>query len=173
MSVSSSEPLRVVIANEAAMESLGAILARTAGKGGGLTVALQGPLGAGKTTLTRGFLRALGHVGPVKSPTFTLVETYDLNCGSVHHFDLYRLHDPDELELLGVRDYFSPHAICLVEWPERGGGVLPTFDLSLDIHYHDQGRAVNIQGTHPRGYEVARSQELLLLKNNFSNRLPP
>jgi len=155
----------VVIENEVAMETLGACLARTVGRGG-LSVALQGPLGAGKTTLARGFLREWGYLGTVKSPTFTLVEPYDLPMGTVYHFDLYRLLDPEELELIGVRDYFVPGVICLVEWPEKGEGMLPVLDLRVDIHYQEEGRIAEITAGSPRGGEVLT--HLLRSYNSFS-----
>lgn len=131
------------IANEAAMLALGATLATRFPHGGLIT--LHGDLGAGKTTLVRGLLRALGYNGIVKSPTYTLVEPYSLATLHVYHFDLYRLSDPEELEYLGIRDYLRPNALCLVEWPERAGGSLPKADLQVVIHHAGDSRHVEIR----------------------------
>lgn len=136
------------------MEELGARLAR-AGETSGL-IYLQGPLGAGKTTLVRGFVHGAGFKVRVKSPTYTLVESYVRGDLRIYHFDLYRLADPEELEYIGVRDYFEEDAVCLVEWPERGAGVLPPPDLTAHIALREPGREVHLEAHTARGARFTR-----------------
>jgi tRNA threonylcarbamoyladenosine biosynthesis protein TsaE len=112
----------------------------------GSVVYLEGDLGAGKTTLARGILRGMGHQGPVTSPTYTLLESYVSGACRVHHFDLYRVESPEELENIGIRDLLDGETIALVEWPDRGDGVLPPPDLVVRIAFSANGRRVGFQG---------------------------
>ena len=137
------------LADEQAMSDFGALIARVT-QGHGL-IFLVGNLGMGKTTLSRGIIRGLGHVGAVKSPTFTLVEPYEIGDIRAFHFDLYRLVDPEELEFLGIRDYFDDDALCLIEWPDKGAGFLPKPDLTITISPQDSGRSLNILSQGSRG----------------------
>jgi tRNA threonylcarbamoyladenosine biosynthesis protein TsaE len=147
-----AEVLAVTASDEAAMVSLGAQLASVCEPG--LVVFLQGDLGMGKTTLCRGFIQSLGHTGAVKSPTYTLVEPYELAGRQVYHFDLYRLGDAQELEYMGIRDYFGDMSVCLVEWPERGQGALPIADLVINIDREGQGRVLAFSALTDRGRGV-------------------
>ncbi len=132
-----------------ATEALGAKLAAALANGG--VVHLRGDLGAGKTTLVRGLLRALGHAGTVKSPTYALVEPYRLGGRAVYHFDLYRLVDAEELEYIGIRDFLEDAALLLIEWPERGEGVLPPPDLRLAFEHRPDGRRCRLSAASARG----------------------
>lgn len=116
-----------------------------------LVVFLNGDLGAGKTTLTRGFVRGMGHNGNVKSPTYTLVEPYELPPWQVYHFDLYRLGDPEELEYMGIRDYFSDNCCCFIEWPEKGAGLLAKADIIINMVYQGEQRIVELNACSIRG----------------------
>lgn len=141
--------MSLVIPDAEAMAALGARLAATSS--GGAIIYLAGELGTGKTTLVRGWLRGLGFHGHVRSPTYTLVETYSLADHPIHHLDLYRLTDPEELEWIGIRDLVESANLCLIEWPERGTGLLPAPDLEIQLAYHGEGRRVALRVCTDRG----------------------
>jgi len=142
-------PADIKLPDAAATERLGAILA--AGIGPGRVLHLRGELGAGKTTLVRGLLRALGYAGRVKSPTYTLVEPYTLSRLDLYHFDLFRFHDRSEWVGSGFRDYFSPETACIVEWPERAGDLLPPPDLQIRLEMAGEGRQALVEACTPAG----------------------
>ncbi len=143
------------LADAAETEALGAAIAR--GLRPGLVVYLRGDLGSGKTTLVRGLLHQLGHTGAVKSPTYTLVEDYVFADLAIYHFDLYRLGDPEELELIGIRDYLDGRSCCLVEWPERGAGALPPADLEIELRHRKTGRDAHLRGVTMAGQVLLAS----------------
>lgn len=138
--------------NAKAMENLGRRLATACPAGS--RIYLQGELGAGKTTWVRGFLRGLDYAGKVKSPTYTLVESYRLQGRSIHHLDLYRVNDPEELEAIGLRDYMDGSGICLVEWPERGNGLLAEPDVLIRIAIRGKGREVSLAAHSATGEKI-------------------
>ncbi|MDX1491134.1 MAG: tRNA (adenosine(37)-N6)-threonylcarbamoyltransferase complex ATPase subunit type 1 TsaE [Pseudohongiellaceae bacterium] len=165
--------LSLYLADEASTEELGKLLAMassqsTADNEVGPTLGgrlfLSGDLGAGKTTLSRGIVRAYGHHGAVKSPTYTLVEPYELVNGNIYHFDLYRLSEPEEVEFLGVEDYFSPRNLCIIEWAEKGAGFLPRPDLRVTLSIEGEGRRATLGADTKRGHEI--TQNLLGLCQN-------
>ncbi len=134
--------MTIVLASEQETEAYGAQLWQELPSQ--CVVFLNGTLGAGKTTLVRGFLRAGGHSGAVKSPTYTIVEEYKLESQLIYHFDLYRLKDPEELEWIGIQDYFAGQAICFIEWPEMGKGMLPDADMVINISVEGQSRMLEV-----------------------------
>lgn len=153
--------LEIQVESATAMERLAAGFAQGLRECGiPVVITLQGPLGAGKTTWCRGLLRALGYSGGVKSPTYTLVESYSLEqvglSSRLHHFDLYRLADPDELEYIGGRDYFDGTAICVIEWPEHGSGAIPPADVQISIEYQqkDHGRRLTMTSRTNAGEQI-------------------
>jgi tRNA threonylcarbamoyladenosine biosynthesis protein TsaE len=142
MSLHNPDHITLNLPDEAATMALGARLAGVLR--GGLAVWLQGNLGAGKTTLVRGLLRGLGYEGKVKSPTYTLVEPYVISGLYLYHFDLYRFVDPEEWEAAGFRDYFNPESVCLIEWPEKAGDLLPPADIEISLEPSGAGRAATL-----------------------------
>lgn len=126
---------------------------------GGAVVYLQGSLGAGKTTFCKGVIAAFAYSGLVKSPTYTLVEPYELAEQTLYHFDLYRLGDPEELEFLGVRDYFQEQNICLIEWPERGVGYLAPADIVVELVPENGGRRLRLNANSKKGKDYLQHCE--------------
>jgi tRNA threonylcarbamoyladenosine biosynthesis protein TsaE len=146
--------LNTELPDEAATLALGGALAACLAPG--LTIYLRGELGAGKTTLARGVLRGLGFAGRVKSPTYTLVEVYEVSRLHLHHFDFYRFHDPREWTDAGFRESFNGRNVSLIEWPEKAAGQLPPADLEITLTSSGSGRSASLRATSPRGTQVAQ-----------------
>lgn len=136
-----------------ATAALGAALAQCllAGAASGLVIWLEGELGAGKTALVRATLRALGHAGPVKSPTFTLLELYKVSSLYCYHFDFYRFNEPREFQDAGLGEYFDGRAVCFVEWPDKAAGFVPAADLRIRLVHAGDGRELTITAKNNRG----------------------
>ena len=147
--------LVVQLQDEAATNALGGQLAHALQPG--LSLHLSGELGSGKTTLVRACLRALGYAGRVKSPSYTLVEPYELSSLSLYHFDFYRLKDPREWQDAGFRDYFKDDSVCLVEWPEKAGALLPPPDLEIRLSYAGEGRRAELLSRTKKGGQLLQS----------------
>lgn len=153
--------MQLVLQNEGDTEALGAALWALLPEK--CLVFLYGDLGAGKTTLVRGLLRAAGYQKAVKSPTYSLVEEYRLSAGRrLFHFDLYRLKDADELEWIGMEDYLRQDALCFIEWPQMGDGVLPVADLEIYLKHQSDSRSIEIN--------VLRAEFQGVLKLNWKNK---
>jgi len=141
--------LKSFLPDEAATLALGAQLAACLAPG--LVIFLEGELGAGKTTLVRGVLRALGHAGPVRSPTYALVELYEVSRLNLHHFDFYRFHDPREWIDAGFRESFNGRTISLIEWPRKAGGLLPPADVEITLETSRTGRSASFTSSSSPG----------------------
>jgi tRNA threonylcarbamoyladenosine biosynthesis protein TsaE len=145
----------IELAEEADTLALGASLA--GGAKAGRVLYLSGDLGAGKTTLARGLIGALGHPGRVKSPSYTLVEVYELSSLNLYHFDFYRFKDKTEWVSSGFRDYFGPDALCIVEWPERAAGLLAPADLEIELQLAQAGRLAQVRARSAAGADWLQS----------------
>jgi tRNA threonylcarbamoyladenosine biosynthesis protein TsaE len=123
----------------------------------GLNIYLHGDLGAGKTTFVRGVLSGLGHIGKVKSPTYTLIESYSFTNFNIYHFDLYRFIDEEEWDAAGFREYFNPQSICMIEWPEKAAQVLPQPDIHVQLSLFNlgstMGRTIQFSAGSPLGMQ--------------------
>lgn len=145
--------MMIKISDEQSMMAFGARLARACTEGS--IIYLIGDLGAGKTTLARGFLRACGHAGPIRSPTYTLVEHYSMPDKEIFHIDLYRLSDPEEVEYLGLTDLVTDKVIGMIEWPERALGMIPKADISCEIQFGAEGqRDLSLNAYSERGIRI-------------------
>lgn len=155
------------LADEAATLGFGAAVAKAITPN--LTIYLHGDLGAGKTTFARGLIHGLGFVGKVKSPTYTLVEPYEVVLNqteslNLYHFDLYRFNDEEEWEAAGFRDYFNPLSVCLIEWPEKAAHSLPAADIDISFNLKGDGREVNVLAHTPHGEQCLKKLQQSVLK---------
>ncbi|URJ31379.1 tRNA (adenosine(37)-N6)-threonylcarbamoyltransferase complex ATPase subunit type 1 TsaE [Blochmannia endosymbiont of Camponotus sp.] len=144
----------LTLSDESKTLLLGATLASVCTRS--CVVYLNGYVGSGKSVFCKGFLHALGHVGHINSPTYTLIESYILTHWRVYHFDFYRLTSSEELEYMGIRDYFDGYAVFLIEWPKKGMGFLPTEDIAVTMNYHDctESRKVVIESFSNLGHRM-------------------
>lgn len=157
--------------DEPATQRLGRLLAPLLEPG--IVVALDGDLGAGKTTLVRALLRALGHTGPVKSPTYSLVEFYVISSLYFYHFDFYRFESPEEFFDAGLGEYFHDHAICLVEWPEKAQGSAPPSDVSFRFAFAGEGRRVEGMAASQKGAQCLKALERIWREDGSCAALAP
>jgi tRNA threonylcarbamoyladenosine biosynthesis protein TsaE len=161
-----AEHITLELSAEAATLALGAALAQAVVPG--LIIWLEGDLGAGKTTLVRGLLRALGETGPVKSPTYTLVEVHPVSGLDLYHFDFYRFSQPEEYLDAGLDEYFGGKGVCVVEWPDRAVPYLPAADVAVMLEHAGAGRVVQVSGRSERGRQC-----LARLKNSPTSSPSP
>jgi tRNA threonylcarbamoyladenosine biosynthesis protein TsaE len=163
--------LKLELPDEAATLALGAALATSLTPG--LKVNLEGDLGAGKTTLVRGALRALGHGGAVKSPTYSLVELYVVSGLNLYHFDFYRFDTPEEFRDAGLDEYFDSNGICLAEWPDKAAPYLPAADLRIILTVNGEGRAARIEAVSDEGKLCLTNLRFRAAAAPRSRPLPP
>ncbi len=152
----------ILLNDEAATQQMGRALAPCLSPG--MTIHLHGDLGAGKTTLVRAMFNGLGYTGKVKSPTYTLVEPYVISDLYLYHFDFYRFNTPQEWIEAGLRDHFNAHSVCLVEWPEKAGDLLPPPDVKIHLHILPIGRRAEISALSPQGEACLGRADFSLIK---------
>ncbi len=153
-----TDRVEIFLADELATLELGTQLASELAPG--MLLALRGSLGAGKTTLARGILRGLGFEGRVKSPTYSLVELYELSRLDLYHFDFYRFEDPNELIESGLQDAFNDTNVCIVEWPEKADKFLPAADIEVTLSMTDSGRTAMLTAHSENGKRCLRQLQI-------------